>query len=269
MGSLVTALASFLDVKKNKGLWFIRMDDLDPPREVTGAKQQILDALAAHGLRPDRNVDWQSGHTAAYHAALEQLAPASFYCNCSRKSLARLAVYPGTCRLQTSQREDAAIRIHVRDKDLSFNDRVVGTQSCNVAEDYGDFIIRRRDGLIAYNLATAVDDGADSITSVLRGQDLLHVTAPQRYLMHELGLTPPDYAHIPLLTYADGTKLSKQTGAPPLVDANADANLRAALYYLGMPDPSDQLTVDQCITWGLSHWSLSDVPKRLPIYKVV
>lgn len=285
MGSLVTALASFLDAKQQDGSWFVRIDDLDPPREAVGAKEQILESLAAHGLlgshqpgaqstrqttaqitpQTAADIDWQSGHISHYEAAIDQFRGSLFYCTCTRRSLHGLPVYPGTCRAQTTALDDAAIRVRVLDIDVTFNDRVLARQSCN-ASAFGDFIIKRRDGLISYNLATAVDDGADAVTSVVRGQDLLHVTAPQVYLMNQLGLTAPDYAHIPLLTYADGTKLSKQTGAPALRNENAAANLQAALYYLGMQPPLAARTVNEWITWGLKHWDIDKIPRELPTF---
>jgi glutamyl-Q tRNA(Asp) synthetase len=266
MGSLVTALASYLDVKQRDGQWHVRVDDLDPPREQPGAKAQILASLDAHGLKSDGPIDWQSQHQEAYRSAIESLQTASFYCVCSRRSLAAYPVYPGTCRGRNEPCEDTATRLRVEGDEISFVDRVLGPQSCDIEAEFGDFIIQRRDGLVAYNLATAVDDGSSAVTTVLRGQDVLHVTGPQIYLMNRLKFTPPEYAHIPVLTYDDGTKLSKQTGAPAIDDAIAASNLRSALYYLGFAPPPDDNTVAEWIAWGLERWSLDRVPRALPTY---
>jgi glutamyl-Q tRNA(Asp) synthetase len=266
MGSLVTALASFFDVKVKGGQWYVRIDDLDPPREDAAASGEILNSLQAHGLHGDRVVDYQSGHAQRYREALNRLTSHLFYCTCSRKSLADHAVYPGTCRGNTAPIADAAIRLRVSATPITFVDAIVGVQTVNLAQDCGDFIVRRRDGLWAYNLATAVDDGTDA-THVLRGQDLLGVTAQQIYLMELLELTVPAYSHIPLLCFADGTKLSKQTHAPPLDDNRAALNLRAALHYLGLAPPAQPAWLpEQWVEWGLAHWKSHELPPQLPPY---
>ena len=266
MGSLVTALASYCSIKQAGGEWLVRIDDLDPPRQDPNAVGAIIRCLTAHGLRPDRPIIFQSDHAVAYESALQKLAPQLFYCTCSRKQLRAHDGYPGTCRAARTPLPDSAVRVLVSDTEHGYNDGFLGSVDADFAAQLGDFIVRRRDGLISYNLATAVDDG-NTISEVLRGQDLLPVTAAQRYLMHMLGLTAPDYTHIPCLEFADGTKLSKQTHAPPLNDADALSNLRAALGYLGFHAPDVVDSVDSLLNWSVEHFDMSKIPTRLPKYR--
>ena len=179
LGSLLAATASFLDARARKGLWFLRIDDLDVHRNQPGAEAEILHALEAHELTWDGPVQRQSQHMPAYERALEQLAEQSFYCNCSRRLLAGKPRYPGTCRQHRQPRPDCAVRLQVSDRPISFTDGVMGLQTERLTETVGDFIIRRRDGLIAYQLATAVDDGDADVSHVVRGRDLLDNTARQ------------------------------------------------------------------------------------------
>ena len=266
MGSLITALASYCDIKQAGGQWLVRIDDLDPPRQDPNAVASIIRSLGAHGLQPDRPIDFQSAHAKHYEAALEKLQPHLFYCRCSRRQLRDLGRYPGTCRHQTTFVENSAIRIKMGDGEQNFNDGFLGPLRTDLATQLGDFIVRRKDGLIAYNLATAMDDGS-GITHVLRGQDLLPVTAPQRYLMTLLNLQPPEYAHIPCLEFEDGSKLSKQTHAPALNDETAANNLIAALWYLGLKIPETADTVPVILKWAVEHFNLADIPKSLPKYR--
>ena len=241
----------------------MRIDDIDPPRAQPGAEAAILASLAAHGLTPDAPVLYQSSRQQAYEAALRQLAADLFYCRCSRRMLADSPIYPGYCRSYQTPREDAAIRFMVKQRKVTYSDRYMGPQQVDLASEVGDFIVVRRDGLVAYNLATAVDDGAFS--QVIRGQDLAAVTAPQITLMQQLSLNTPDYVHLPVLCYADGVKLSKQTHAPALDDSRAAHNISQALTLLNHPPP-DQLTVQQLLQWGASNWQLARVPAKLPAY---
>jgi glutamyl-Q tRNA(Asp) synthetase len=272
MGSLVTALASYLDIKTRGGRWYVRIDDLDPPRQDPNATRAILTSLTAHGLISDLAIDYQSQHQQRYTHALESLVDQLFYCTCTRKSLAHHRVYPGTCRAHTEPKNNAAVRLRVDQRTLIVADLIAGEHSYNLLDDYGDFIVKRRDGLWAYNFATAVDDGFD-VTHVLRGQDLFHVTPQQAYLIDLLSSRYPDVAvptfiHIPVLCFADGTKLSKQAHAPPLDDQRAPGNLRAALLYLGFAPPlQEQWQTHEWLAWGLEHWDLSRIPKRLRNYE--
>jgi glutamyl-Q tRNA(Asp) synthetase len=267
MGSLLSALASYLDIKQRGGQWFVRLDDLDPPRQDPAASEQIITCLHAHGLLGDTEIDYQSYHQQRYEDAFQAIADHLFYCNCSRRSLANTPVYPGTCRPRTQAQADCAIRLRVSDQTVAFDDGLLGHFSCQMAKDYGDFIVKRRDGLWAYNFATAVDDGIDT-THVLRGQDLLHVTAQQKYVMQLLDLAAPAYTHLPVLCFADGTKLSKQTHAPALDNTKAATNLRTALAYLGQQPPQEPgWTTSHWLDWGLSNWRLQKVPNQLEAFK--
>ncbi|XOV83454.1 MAG: tRNA glutamyl-Q(34) synthetase GluQRS [bacterium] len=270
MGSLLTALASFLDIRQRGGQWFVRLDDLDPPRQDPDANAQIIASLSAHGLIGNRNdsaeIDYQSTHEDRYVRALKRIQADLFYCHCSRRSLAGQKIYPGTCRYRTTWQADCAVRLQVEPGELSFRDEVKGAFVYQMAIDQGDFIVKRRDGLWAYNFAAAVDDGEDA-THVMRGEDLLPVTAQQIYVMQRLKLAPPQYAHLPVLCYPDGTKLSKQTHAPALDNNRATANLRTALSYLGQNPPAEpSWSVSQWLTWGLSNWRLERVPAELKKY---
>lgn len=263
-GSLLAATASYLDARARDGSWYVRIDDLDTFRNVSGADSAILTSLEAHGLTWDGPVIRQSERLDRYTLALDRLTKAghTFYCTCSRSQLRGTPVYPGTCRGVTGSVADAAIRLRVSDEALSYNDLIAGLVSENLALSCGDFIIRRRDGLIAYQLATAVDDGDGTITHVVRGGDLLDNTIRQRYLMTLLGLKPPSYAHLPVLTQPDGKKLSKQTHAPALDDRQPGDNLRYVFDCLGLTTPADihRWGVGQILEWGVKNWSLETVP---------
>ena len=271
MGSLITALASYLDIKQQGGQWYVRMDDLDPPRQSSAASRAILTALEAHGLTGDRQIEYQSNHQTTYELALQQLAAQLYYCNCPRKKVSQYPTYPGFCRRTPRQLPefalqmsiDAAVRMTTTELDIEFVDQITGHQSAIAGIDFGDFIVRRRDGLWAYNFAAAIDD-ATQATQILRGQDLLDMTAPQIFLMQQLNLPVPTYTHIPVLCYADGTKLSKQTHAPAIENGHAANNLRQALDYLGQKPPRNQeWTTHQWLVWGQENWHLGNIPKQL------
>ncbi|NIP16070.1 MAG: tRNA glutamyl-Q(34) synthetase GluQRS [Pseudomonadales bacterium] len=266
LGSLLAATASYLDARAAGEAWRLRFDDLDVPRNDPQALQSIITTLKAHGLIWDGPILHQSDNGAAYADALNRLAGMGllFYCTCSRRKLRNEAVYPGTCRSYREPRHDSATRVRVDHSEIVFVDRIQGTQSSRLDKTTGDFIVRRRDGLVAYQLATAVDDGADDVTSVVRGADLLDNTPRQIYLMQLLGLQPPSYAHIPVLLNPDGSKLSKQTMAPPVDDGRAPENLIQAYRLLGLHPPADaaQWEVEGILSWGISHWDHETVPRR-------
>lgn len=269
MGSLIAAVASYCDIKHRGGRWHVRVDDLDPPRIAPGASTSILTTLSAHGLLSDLPIDYQSQHSAAYNNALNQLTPKSFFCTCTRKQLEEFAVYPGRCRSNKTPTKNASTRILVGKNKIAFHDLILGSQEHDLGAEYGDFIIQRKDGLTAYNLATAVDDAAE-ITHVVRGQDLYTTTAVQIHLMQLLGLSPPIYAHIPVLTFADGKKLSKQNLAPALNNTIAADNLRNAFNYLGMHMPAnDGWTVQRILDWGIANWDLRKLPTQLPPFSAM
>ena len=266
MGSLVTALASYCDIKQRGGSWHVRIDDIDPQRAGVGALEHISQALAAHGLLGDAPIHYQSQRLANYRTACQQLTALCYYCNCSRRDLQGLRLYPGNCRHKLTYAPDHTLRILADQQPRSFEDGCKGRHDFVASADFGDIIIWRRDGLVTYHLATAHDDALD-YSHVLRGEDLFAMTAPQIFLMDKLNLKPPQYAHIPVLTYADGTKLSKQTHAPALNSATPVANLGRALWHLGQPAPPKGASVTQCLEWAVAHWELDVVPTQLAPFR--
>lgn len=266
MGSLIAAVASYCDIKQKGGRWHVRIDDLDPPRTAVNACTSILQTLEAHGLISDLPIIYQSQRITAYRDALNQLMSYAFFCTCSRKQLEHFPVYPGTCRNNKERLENTSIRLSVGERKLACHDLVLGTQEHELGKVFGDFVIQRKDGLTSYNLATAVDD-AQEITHVIRGQDLYPTTPIQLLIMQRLKLSPPTYGHIPVLTYGDGRKLSKQTLAPAIDNGLATSNLIKVFTYLGMPVPNtDEWTVEQLLQWGIGNWDLSKVPSKLRPY---
>lgn len=244
----------------------MRIDDLDPPRTAVNACKSILQTLEAHGLISDLPIIYQSQRITAYRDALNQLMSYAFFCTCSRKQLEHFPVYPGTCRNNKERLENTSIRLSVGEQKLTCHDLVLGTQEHKLGKVFGDFVIQRKDGLTSYNLATAVDD-AQEITHVIRGQDLYPTTPIQLLIMQRLKLSPPTYGHIPVLTYRDGRKLSKQTLAPAIDNGLATSNLIKVFTYLGMPVPNtDEWTVEQLLQWGIGNWDLSKVPSKLRPY---
>ena len=267
MGSLVAALASFLDIKKNKGIWSIRIDDLDHPRNDPEAATNILECLKQHGLVSEVKTSLQSENLDNYESAMEALNPLLFRCNCSRKSVAKYEVYPGTCREKDLSAEDAAVRLKMPNKKMTFKDKIQGLIVTHLSTEVGDLILRRRDKIFSYNLATACDDGADRITDVLRGADLLSLTNQQIFLMNQLKLEPPEYSHIPVVCYPDGTKLSKQSGASQLNNKYAVDNLLTAMKFLGLEPPKYLAHIPNLLEWAIDHWSIENLPKNFQPYQ--
>lgn len=264
-GSLLAAVASYCAARAAGGRWLVRIEDLDPPREMAGAATMILRQLEAAGFEWDGEVRYQSRQHAAYEDALEQLYRQRdiFWCRCSRTDLARLQqqAYPGTCRAFTSPRPDAAIRLRVSGAPIHFTDAIFGPRAENVAESVGDFVLKRRDGLYAYQLAVVVDDADQGITQVVRGADLLDNTARQIFLQQKLGLPTPSYTHLPLVVHADGTKLSKQTFAPALPLTGTTPLLIAALQQLNQ-EPPPELAGEapaSVLAWATRHWCLARI----------
>jgi glutamyl-Q tRNA(Asp) synthetase len=270
-GSLLGALASFLDARAHQGTWLVRIEDIDPPREVAGATPAILECLQVHGLRWDGEVTYQSRRDALYHAAIERLLGdgAAFYCTCSRAELAQHGgIYAGRCR-ECRQRPDPpyAVRLRVEDGTIAFDDRIQGAIAQDLACEVGDFVLLRKEGLPAYQLAVVVDDAAQGITRIVRGSDLLDSTPRQILLQRRLGLPTLEYAHIPVIANAAGQKLSKQTFAPALDNGAALQNLLAALDFLGQPPPAaaHRQSIDALLAWAIAHWRLEMVPRRLQV----
>lgn len=245
-GSLAAALASWLDARAAGGSWLVRIEDLDPPREVPGAALQILETLARFGMESDEAVLFQSQRGELYEAAFARLRDAGriYACGCSRSDIERAiaerpgwppGIYPGTCAAGRSKvRALQAWRVRVPDEVISFVDRAVGRYQQQLARDVGDFVVRRADGLWAYQLAVVVDDAAQRISDVVRGADLLDNTPRQIFLQHALELPTPRYLHVPVVLNSAGEKLSKQSGATALDETRPLAELERVAQHLGL-----------------------------------
>jgi glutamyl-Q tRNA(Asp) synthetase len=246
-GSLVAAMASFLDARAHDGAWLLRIEDIDEARALPEAAQAIMQCLQAHGMQWDGKPLWQSRRKALYQAAFERLGDAVYPCGCSRREIAdsRLgvasdgaAVYPGTCRHGLAPgRAARAWRLRVPDQVICFNDRWIGPVSQHLSTEVGDFVLKRADGYWAYQLAVVVDDAEGGITDVVRGADLLDSTARQIHLQRLLGYPTPRYMHVPVLQNEHGEKLSKQTGAAALDNSRPLEGLMQAAGFLGLTLP--------------------------------
>ncbi|HQT00983.1 MAG: tRNA glutamyl-Q(34) synthetase GluQRS [Hydrogenophilales bacterium 16-64-46] len=279
VGSLVAAVASWLDARAAGGRWRVRMEDLDRPRCVPGAADTILRQLDAYGLDWDGEVLFQSQRDDAYAAAIDQLKSAghAYPCACTRSQLAAApknaegeTLYPGTCRAGLPPgATPRAWRVRVGDVSACFHDRVRGDLCQKLDAEVGDFIIKRADGLFAYQLAVVVDDAFQGITDVVRGADLLWNTPRQIHLQSLLGLPTPRYAHVPLVVNAAGQKLSKQTLAPALPEAGRGAVLAEALAALGHAPPAELQGAGPMalIEWASAHWQIENVPKNPVVAK--
>jgi glutamyl-Q tRNA(Asp) synthetase len=270
-GSLVAALGSYLDARAAGGEWLVRVEDLDTPRSSRSVADDILRTLEAFGLRWDGEVRFQSARSACYEAGLQRLLAAglTYRCRCSRREIADSAlqglegpVYPGTCRaLGFDASAPAAIRLRTDDREIAFTDRLQGRVSQRLATDIGDFVLKRRDGLFAYQLAVVVDDAEQGITDVVRGADLLLSTPRQVWLQDRLGVTTPRYLHLPVATNAVGQKLSKQTLAPALDPAAPLAGLAGALAFLGQA-PVEAGTPAEFLAAAAAAWQPSRLPRQ-------
>lgn len=274
-GSLLAALGSALDARRHEGQWLLRMEDVDTPRTVAGASTSILRDLERHGFEWHGEVIFQSQREQAYLDALTTLQAQGdvFPCACSRKEIADsatgrstdgAAIYPGTCRTGLAAgRSGRTWRLRVATQTITFDDAIQGEQRQDLASEVGDFVLRRADGLFAYQLAVVVDDAWQGITDIVRGADLLDSTARQIYLQQRLHLPTPRYAHLPVATNSAGEKLSKQTLAAPLDSRQPAANLVAALNFLGQQAPSAlaHTSVAEVWAWAEAHWSLANIPK--------
>ena len=264
-GSLVAALASWLDARAARGRWLVRIEDVDAPRVQPGAAESILATLQALGLTWDGEVVYQSERHEAYRRAADALQSSTYWCGCTRREIADSSpglaadgaqIYPGTCRKGLAHGKDArALRLAVTDEIISFTDRVQGRIAQNLATDVGDFVLLRADGLFAYQLAVVVDDAAQGITDVVRGADLLESTARQIYLQRLLGAPTPRYLHVPMAVNAAGEKLSKQTGAPPVDVKQSGAAIRRALAFLGQPETED-------LGEAVAQWDPERIPRK-------
>ncbi|WP_301666900.1 tRNA glutamyl-Q(34) synthetase GluQRS [Neisseria basseii] len=275
IGSLLTAVASYTDARSNGGKWLVRMEDLDPPREMPGAASHILHTLEAFGFEWDGEVAYQSRRYALYEETLCRLQTAGlvYPCHCSRKDWQAGAahgadgfVYNGRCRhpgqRPAPQGKQPAWRIRVPDRDIGFSDGIVGGYAQNLARDIGDFVLLRADGYWAYQLAVVADDAEQGVTHIVRGQDLLVSTPRQIYLQQCLGVPTPQYAHLPLLTNAQGQKWSKQTLAPALDLNRREQLLRQVFRYLKLPEAPETDRPAELLDWAVAHWDMDKVPKH-------
>ncbi|CWN02529.1 glutamyl-Q tRNA(Asp) synthetase [Neisseria meningitidis] len=275
IGSLLTAVASYADARSNGGKWLVRMEDLDPPREMPGAASHILHTLEAFGFEWDGEVAYQSRRYALYEETLCRLKTAGlvYPCHCSRKDWQAAAVhgadgfvYNGRCRhpgqRPAPQGKQPAWRIRVPDRVIGFSDGIVGGYAQNLAGDIGDFVLLRADGYWAYQLAVVADDAEQSVTHIVRGQDLLVSTPRQIYLQQCLGVPTPQYAHLPLLTNAQGQKWSKQTLAPALDLNRREQLLRQVFRYLKLPEAPETDRPAELLDWAVAHWDMGKVPKH-------
>jgi glutamyl-Q tRNA(Asp) synthetase len=269
-GSLVAALASYLDARANQGLWLMRMEDLDPPREEPGAQAAILHALESYGFEWDGELVRQSERHDAYAKVLNDLFNhgLAYACTCSRKQLEPYnGIYPGLCRNAGHDPHDAAIRVRVPELEYHFTDRVQGHFRQHLGREVGDFVIRRRDGLYAYQLAVVLDDAWQGVTDIVRGADLLDSTPRQLYLQELLGLRQPRYLHVPLIVQPDGHKLGKSYRSPPLTPDQATPLLLRALRALGQQPGSELLyaSARELLDWGVRHWDANRIPRALTL----
>ena len=264
-GSLTLALASYLSVKAKGGQWLVRMEDLDPPREQPGAKQLILEQLSAHGLKSDLPVTYQSERLEHYHSALDALRQRSliYPCDCPRKRLPRH--YPGFCRSRSESDptlETYALRYRIQRDHITHADAHLGERTWKMGSSLGDFVVQRRDQLIAYQLAVVHDDIEQGVTEVVRGSDLIDSTPYQLELYQALNHVPPMFWHFPVVLGNDGAKLSKQTAAQSVDVSTPADNLKRALRFLGQSSPDSKET-NTILQSAVTAWQPALVPKLM------
>lgn len=265
-GSLLAAVASYLDARSNNGKWLIRMEDLDPPREMANAKERILEALDVYQLYSDDTIVYQSDRYSLYQQALDQLIENHlvFPCTCSRKQLNSVnGIHFGNCHSDIRSKETAfAWRFDCQTSgninEASFEDALQGKFQQSLKHDIGDFVVKRKDLLWAYQLAMVVDDFQQGVTHIVRGIDLIDSTLRQNMLQRALNYPIPQYAHIPVACADNGQKLSKQNLAPALDLQNPEVNLWRALSWLRQEPPKNlrHSSVKEILDWGIAHWSL-------------
>jgi len=274
-GSLVAAVASYCDAKANQGQWLVRIEDVDTGRAIKGAAQDILATLEAYGFVWDGEVVYQSQRAQIYQEYLTLLTHQFlvYPCTCTRKEIADSShqhgidgvIYPKTCLMQPLKANAAqAWRVKTNPNIIHFTDLIQGSIQQDIATEVGDFILKRADGLFAYQLAVVVDDALQGVTHVVRGADLLDSTPRQMYLQQLLGFITPQYAHVPVVCNDAGEKLSKQTLAQALSVNDAKIEVLKALSFLGQ-QPTQQLnqaTLAEIWNWAIQHWQLDRVPKQ-------
>ena len=263
---MLAAVASYLEARSNRGQWLLRVEDIDPPRAQAGASEEIVAALEAHGFEWDGPITWQSDSRAAHETAIQALLDASmaYRCGCSRRDLATAPrgplgiIYPGHCRVGCAS-DDYALRVRTERDPVCFEDRLQGPRGQSLETESGDFIILRRDGLIAYQLAVVVDDHLQGVTDVVRGVDLLDSTPRQIWLQQQLGYATPGYSHLPVAVNELGQKLSKSHGASGIVLDKAGRNLWSALALLRQEPPAELAAapLGSIWEWALENWDIN------------
>ncbi len=260
-GSLIAAVASYLQAKSQGGQWLVRIEDIDPPREVAGSAQKILQDLERLGMKSDQPVLYQSKNLDAFNSVRRSLVQAglAYQCSCSRKSIPADGIYPGTCRLALKHASTGlSTRLMISGEPGEFEDGLQGRIREDLSRSSGDFIIWRADELPAYQLAVVIDDAFQGITEVVRGADLLDSTARQIYLQQTLKLPTPAYIHLPVAT-ANGHKLGKRFGSDPLSGQNPARAIQLALDFLGHRS-AESLELDGLWSWAVEHWDIARVP---------
>lgn len=278
-GSLVSALASYLDARHHHGQWLVRMEDLDPPREQAGAADSILSCLEDHGLQWDETVAYQSQRYALYEEYLDRLRQQQllYPCDCTRQDLQTMGgIYNGRCRQrQVDPKQPHALRLKVYDlpdlhpaEEICFIDLIQGPQCQQLRREAGDQILKRKDGLYAYQLGVVVDDIEQGITHIIRGSDLLEVTARQIFLFKLLEAPVPEFGHVTLATQPNGQKLSKQNLAPALDPNEASSNLWHALEFLHQQPPQELKGASpaELLAWASTNWQLRAIHGLSAIY---
>lgn len=264
LGSLVAALVSYVDARAADGRWLIRMEDLDPPREPPGAADAILRQLEDLGMTWDGEVLYQSSRLPAYQEILQDLLDRElcYPCNCSRRLVRAMgSIYDGRCRKRRQPPTGAfAMRLRTPAEVFGAEDRIQGRYEQNLERDAGDFIVRRKDGLFAYQLAVVADDALQQVNQVVRGTDLLDSTPRQLYLQSLLGCPRPGYAHFPVLLNEQGQKLSKQHFAAPADTGQPAQLLRRALCFLNHAPPADLASAGELLDWAINNWDILRIP---------
>ena len=274
LGSLIAATGSYLQARQHKGTWRVRIDDIDPEREVPGASDDILRTLECYGFEWDGPVIYQRQQLERHQTSLSSLAQTDrlYACTCSRKlineqanALGQAGVYPGTCRHQTQPVEQPhALRVNTLGAEIIFQDSIQGQQRYSLETCGGDFVVRRADGFIAYQLATAIDDCAEGYTEIVRGADLLDSTPRQIFIQNLLGLHSPAYCHLPVLVDAEGNKYSKQTYAEPLSRKTPSRYLWTVMHFLGQEPPLElrNTSLTELWGWAVQSWKIKAVPVK-------
>jgi glutamyl-Q tRNA(Asp) synthetase len=274
-GTLVAAVGSYLQAKSKGGEWLVRMEDVDTTRRVAGADTDILRTLECLGFEWHGEVLYQSQQTHYYEDVLQQLISQSriFPCRCSRKQLAESAsaIYPGTCRGRTlPEKHEHALRLQAENVDIEFDDAVMGRHTQNIQRQCGDFVVKRRDGLFAYQLAVVADDALQHITEIVRGADLLDSTPRQIYLQRLLGFPQPAYCHLPLAVDAAGNKFSKSEGASRIDIKHREQLVVSVLDFLGQNPPCglSQADINAIWSWAIANWQITSVSAVTNIHAV-